>query len=44
MSKLEAWCWTIAILAVLWMIPAQIYRWALVLLALPLIGLALVLI
>jgi hypothetical protein len=42
MNKLEAWTITIIILAVMMAIPTSVYRWALLLLALPLVGLVLV--
>ncbi len=42
MSKFEAWTITIIILLVMQMIPAWVYRWLLLLLAIPLVGLVLV--
>ncbi len=42
MSKFTAWFWTIAILWVLWAIPASVIRWGLLcLVVIPLVGLAL---
>jgi hypothetical protein len=42
MTKIEAWTITLCILAVMLWIPSWIYRWALLLLAVPLVGLAIV--
>ncbi len=42
MNKFEAWTITIIILGVMMAIPTGVYRWALLLLALPVAGLALV--
>jgi hypothetical protein len=42
MNKFEAWIITICIVMAMLTVPASIYRWALLLLALPLVGLAIV--
>jgi hypothetical protein len=42
MNKLEAWIITICIVMAMLAIPASIYRWLLLLLAIPLVGLVLV--
>ena len=45
MNKVEAWIITLCIVGVMWMIPASVYRWLLLLVVvLPLIGLGLVLV
>jgi hypothetical protein len=43
MNELEAWTIAIALVLAISAIPSWVYRWALPLLALPLVGLALVL-